>query len=142
MNELQRFLDAQAPVYDEVCAELRNGCKQSHWMWFIFPQLRGLGHSTMAQRYGVAGRSEAAAYARHPVLGARLRECMALLLAHKSLSAEDMLGDVDAIKLRSCATLFAAVAPDEPLYAQVLQQFFRGQPDPRTQELLASSQGR
>lgn len=142
MNDLQRFLDAQAPVYDEVCSELRAGSKQSHWMWFIFPQLRGLGHSTMAQRYGITGQTEALAYARHPVLGTRLRECMALLLTHKDLSAEDMLGDIDAIKLRSCATLFAAVAPDEALYAQVLQQFFRGQPDPRTQELLASSPGR
>ena len=142
MNDLQRFLDAQAPVYDEVCSELRAGSKQSHWMWFIFPQLRGLGHSTMAQRYGITGQTAALAYARHPVLGTRLRECMALLLTHKDLSAEDMLGDIDAIKLRSCATLFAAVAPDEALYAQVLQQFFRGQPDPRTQELLASSPGR
>jgi uncharacterized protein (DUF1810 family) len=138
VNELQRFLDAQAPVYEEVCAELRAGCKQSHWMWFIFPQLRGLGHSSMAQRYGIAGQTEALAYAQHPVLGARLRECMALLLAHQNLGAEDMLGDIDALKLRSCATLFAAVAPQEPWYAQVLQQFFHGQPDPRTLELLAS----
>ncbi len=142
MNELQRFLDAQAPVYEEVCAELRAGCKESHWMWFIFPQLRGLGQSAMAQRYGIAGRAEALAYVQHPVLGTRLRECMALLLTHKDLSAEDLLGDIDAMKLRSCATLFATVAPDEPLYAQVLQRFFRDQPDPHTQALLAAPPGR
>lgn len=137
MDCLQRFLDAQAPVYDEVCAELRAGRKQSHWMWFTFPQLRGLGHSNMAQRYGIAGRAEALAYVQHPVLGARLKECMALLLAHKDLSAEDMLGDIDTLKLRSCATLFAAVAPQEPVFAQVLAQFYFGQCCHRTLDLLS-----
>lgn len=136
MDSLQRFLDAQAPVFDAVCAELRAGRKQSHWMWFIFPQLRGLGHSAMAQRYGLASRTEAQAYLQHPVLGARLKECMALLLAHRDLSADDILGDIDALKLRSCATLFAAVAPQEPVFAQVLQQFYLGQRCHRTLELL------
>ena len=139
MDRLQRFLDAQAPVYEEVLAELRAGCKQSHWMWFIFPQLRGLGHSSMAQHYGIAGRAEALAYAQHPLLGARLQDCMALLLAHRGLSAEDIFGGIDAMKLRSCATLFAAVAPQQPVYAQVLQQFYAGQPCHRTLELLAAS---
>lgn len=136
MDSLQRFLDAQAPVFDAVCAELRAGRKQSHWMWFIFPQLRGLGHSAMAQRYGIASRTEALAYVQHPVLGARLKECMALLLAHRDLSADDVLGGIDAMKLRSCATLFAAVAPQEPVFAQVLQQFYFGQRCHRTLELL------
>jgi uncharacterized protein (DUF1810 family) len=136
MDSLQRFLDAQAPVYDEVCAELRAGRKTSHWMWFVFPQLRGLGHSSLAQRYGITGRAEARAYVQHPLLGARLKECMALLLAHRGLSAEDILGEIDAMKLRSCATLFAAVAPQEPVFAQVLAQFYFGQPCHRTQELL------
>jgi len=136
MDSLQRFLDAQTPVYDEVLAELRAGRKQSHWMWFIFPQLRGLGHSAMAQRYGIAGRAEALAYLQHPVLGARLKECMTLLLAHQGLSAVDILGDIDAMKLRSCATLFAAVAPQEPVFAQVLERFYFGRRCHRTLALL------
>ncbi len=136
MDSLQRFLDAQAPVYAEVLAELRAGCKQSHWMWFIFPQLRGLGHSSMAQHYGIASRAEALAYLQHPVLGARLKECMGCLLAHQDLSAEDILGDIDAMKLRSCATLFAAVAPQEPLFQRVGAQFYFGQPCHRTLDLL------
>jgi len=137
MDSLQRFLDAQAPVYEEVLAELRAGRKTSHWMWFIFPQLRGLGHSSMAQHYGIASRAEALAYLQHPVLGARLQECMGCLLAHQNLSAEDILGDIDAMKLRSCATLFAAVAPQEPLFQRVVAQFYFGQPCHRTLGLLA-----
>lgn len=137
MDSLQRFIDAQAPVYDAVCAELRAGRKQSHWMWFIFPQLRGLGSSVMSQRYGIAGRAEAQAYLRHPLLGARLREGMALLLAQRGRSARDILGEVDALKLCSCATLFEAVAPEEPLFAQVLQRFYNGRRDARTLTLLA-----
>lgn len=136
MDRLQRFLDAQAPVYEDVRAELRAGRKTSHWMWFIFPQLRGLGHSSLAQHYGIAGRAEALAYVQHPVLGARLKECLALLLAHRDLSAEDILGDVDAMKLRSCATLFDAVAPQEPVFAQVLQRFYAGQRCQRTLDML------
>ncbi len=136
MDGLQRFLDAQAPVWDEVCAELRTGRKRSHWMWFVFPQLRGLGHSSMAQHYGIADRAEALAYVQHPVLGARLREGLALLLAHPGMSAEDILGGIDAMKLRSCATLFAAVAPQEPVFAQVLQQFYFGRPCQHTLALL------
>lgn len=139
MDRLQRFLDAQAPVYEQVCAELRAGRKHSHWMWFIFPQLRGLGHSAMAQHYGLADRAEAQAYVQHPVLGARLRTCLALLLTHPELGAEDMLGDIDALKLRSCATLFAAVAPDEALFRQVLERFYGGAPDARTLALLETA---
>ena len=136
MDSLQRFLDAQAPVYTEVLAELHAGRKTSHWMWFIFPQLRGLGRSSMAQHYGLASRVEALAYLQHPVLGARLKECMGCLLAHQDLSAEDILGDIDAMKLRSCATLFAAAAPQEPLFQRVVAQFYAGQPCHRTLDLL------
>lgn len=136
MDRLQRFLDAQAPVYAQACAELQAGCKQSHWMWFIFPQLRGLGLSATAQHYGIASRQEALDYWRHPVLGPRLKHGMALLLAHRGLSAQDILGSTDAMKLRSCATLFAAVAPDEPVFQQVLDQYYAGAPDDRTLALL------
>ncbi len=136
MDSLQRFVDAQAGVVEDACAELRAGCKQSHWMWFIFPQLRGLGHSAMAQRYGIASRAEALAYWQHPLLGPRLKHCMQLLLAHEGLSAQDMLGAIDALKLRSCATLFAAVAPDEPVFTQVLARFYGGVGDERTLALL------
>ena len=136
MDSLQRFVDAQAGVVEDACAELRAGCKQSHWMWFIFPQLRGLGHSAMAQHYGIASGAEALAYWQHPLLGPRLKHCMQLLLAHEGLSAQDMLGAIDALKLRSCATLFAAVAPDEPVFSQVLARFYGGVGDERTLALL------
>ena len=136
MDSLQRFVDAQAPVFADVCDELRAGRKQSHWMWFIFPQLHGLGHSAMAQRYGIASRAEALAYLEHPVLGARLKSCMTLLLSHADLDAEDILGGIDAMKLHSCATLFATVAPQAPVFNQVLQRFFHGVRDARTLALL------
>lgn len=136
MDSLQRFVDAQAGVIEDACAELRAGCKQSHWMWFIFPQLRGLGHSALAQQYGIASRAEALAYWQHALLGSRLKHCMQLLLAHEGLSAQDMLGTVDALKLRSCATLFAAVAPEEPVFGEVLRRFYGGAADERTLALL------
>lgn len=136
MDSLQRFLDAQAPVFEQACAELQAGCKQSHWMWFIFPQLRGLGHSAMAQHYGIASRQEALDYWLHPVLGPRLKQVMALLLAHRGLSAQAIFGATDAMKLKSCATLFAAVAPDEPVFQQVLDQYYAGALDEQTLALL------
>lgn len=136
MDALQRFLDAQAPVHAQVQAELRAGRKQTHWTWFVFPQLRGLGHSAMAQRYGIADLAEARAYAQHPVLGERLRENLQLLLTQRDLEAEDMLGEIDALKLRSCVTLFAEAAPHEPLYREVLERFYGGRPDPHTLVLL------
>ncbi len=136
MDSLQRFLDAQAPVYDEVCAELRAGRKQSHWMWFIFPQLRGLGHSATAQHYGIASREEALDYWVHPVLGPRLKQVMVLLLAHRGLSAQAIFGATDAMKLKSCATLFAAVAPNEPVFQQVLDQYYAGAQAEQTLALL------
>ena len=136
MDSLQRFLDAQAPVYAQACAELQTGRKQSHWMWFIFPQLRGLGQSAMAWEYGIASKQEAQAYLQHPVLGERLRRCMALLLVHQGLSAQEILGSTDAMKLRSCATLFAAVEMKEPVFQQVLDRYYGGEQDGRTLALL------
>jgi uncharacterized protein (DUF1810 family) len=133
---LQRFVEAQDPVYAQVRAELAAGCKRSHWMWFVFPQLQGLGRSQTARYYGVASRQEALEYWQHPLLGPRLRECTALVLATHGQSAHDIFGSPDDLKFRSCMTLFAAVAADEPLFGQALQRFFGGQPDAATLALL------
>jgi uncharacterized protein (DUF1810 family) len=133
---LQRFLDAQNEVLDTVLDELRGGAKQSHWMWFIFPQLAGLGRSSTAQYYGLSSLDEARAYLAHPLLGDRLRECVdALLPWAGKRSAEQILGNVDALKLRSCLTLFDQVAPFG-LFAQALGAFCGGEPDGRTLALL------
>jgi uncharacterized protein (DUF1810 family) len=136
MDSLQRFLDAQAPVYQDVCDELTAGRKYSHWMWFIFPQLRGLGQSATAVHYGLASEQEAQDYWRHPVLGPRLQHCMALLLTHPGLSAQDIFGPIDAMKLKSCATLFAVVAGPEPVFQQVLERYYGGERDRRTLERI------
>lgn len=137
-HDLQRFVDAQQGVYPQALAELRAGAKTSHWMWFVFPQLRGLGSSAMAQRYGLAGADEARAYRRHPLLGARLLECTAALLAVQGRSARQILGTPDDLKFRSCMTLFAQVAPDEPAFARALERYFDAEPDARTLALLRS----
>jgi uncharacterized protein (DUF1810 family) len=135
-DSLQRFVAAQAPVYDDVIAELRRGRKTSHWMWFVFPQIAGLGHSEMSRRYAIASLDEARAYVADPVLGARLRECtQALLEAPAGRSAQDIFGSIDALKLRSSMTLFHRAAPDEALFAQVLDRHY-GSPDPETDALL------
>ena len=123
--DLQRFVDAQDRVYDTVLAELRAGAKRSHWIWFVFPQLRGLGHSATAVRYGISSLDEARAYLGHPVLGPRLVEC-----------AELVFGYPDDVKLRSSMTLFARAAPDTPVFAEVLDRFFDGEPDAATDALL------
>ena len=136
-SSLQRFVQAQARDYAQALAELRAGHKRSHWIWYVLPQLRGLGRSSTAQFYGLAGRAEAAAYAAHPLLGPRLVECVRALLAHRERSAAQMLGEVDAMKLRSCLTLFAQVAPHEPVFQQALERFYAGQPDDATLRLLA-----
>jgi uncharacterized protein (DUF1810 family) len=133
---LQRFVTAQDPVYADVRDELAAGRKRSHWMWFVFPQLQGLGQSATAQYYGIASRQEAAAYWQHPVLGPRLRECTALVLAARGKSAHDIFGTPDDLKFRSSMTLFAAVAPAEPLFEQALARFFGGRPDDTTLALL------
>jgi uncharacterized protein (DUF1810 family) len=132
--ELQRFVDAQdaGGTYPQALAELRAGAKRSHWMWFVFPQIAGLGRSATAQRYALSGLGEARAYLAHPVLGQRLLECARVLTGLEGRSAEQVLGPVDAMKLRSSMTLFAAAAPDEPVFGEVLDQWFDGTPDPAT----------
>jgi uncharacterized protein (DUF1810 family) len=133
--DLERFVDAQATVYPHVLSELRQGRKQSHWMWFIFPQLAGLGHSAMAQRYALCSRDEALAYLGHAVLGPRLRECTALVNAVEGRTIREILGNPDDLKFRSSMTLFAAVSP-EPEFAAAIGKFYDGAPDQRTLELL------
>ncbi|HEV7252369.1 MAG TPA: DUF1810 domain-containing protein [Mesorhizobium sp.] len=137
-HDLQRFVSAQDPVWDQVTAELRQGRKTSHWMWFVFPQVLGLGMSAMSQRYALRSLDEARAYLAHPVLGRRTRECFETLLTHVSASAHEILGSPDDMKLHSSLTLFREAAPEEPLLQAVLDRFFDGRPDPRTLSLLAS----
>jgi uncharacterized protein (DUF1810 family) len=137
--DLERFVQAQQAVYAAVCAELRVGAKRSHWMWFIFPQLRGLGSSPSAQHYGLASLAEARAYLDHPVLGARLRECTRRLLVLEGRSAAEIFGYPDDLKLRSCLTLFERASPQEQLFSEALRKYCRGKPDLRTLELLRSS---
>lgn len=134
--DLQRFVDAQAPLYADVVAELAAGAKRSHWMWFIFPQLRALGRSATALHYGLGSIDEARAYHAHPLLGARLVECSRLVLAARGKSAEQIFGSIDAMKLRSCMTLFEAAAPADPVYAAVLDRTYRGERDALTLEAL------
>ena len=135
-HDLQRFLDAQAPVYAAVCEELRAGRKRSHWMWYIFPQLQGLGISPMAQRYAIASLDEAKAYLAHPVLGARLRECASLVAGVEGRSIENIFGYPDDMKFRSCMTLFSRAAPGEAVFADCLQKYFGGEPDRLTLDSL------
>jgi uncharacterized protein (DUF1810 family) len=134
--DLQRFVDAQNPVYEEVCAELRSGWKRGHWIWFIFPQLRGLGSSAMATAFGISSRQEAAAYLAHPVLGPRLRECTRLVNQVKGRAMDQIFGYPDALKFRSSMTLFASVAPGDQVFKDALQKYFGGEPDPVTLERL------
>lgn len=135
-HDLQRFVAAQQPIYSRVLEELRAGHKQSHWMWFIFPQIAGLGHSDMAQRYAITGAEEAAAYLDHSLLGPRLEECAEALLAHAQQPVRQIMGSPDDLKLRSSMTLFATVAPERAVFQSVLNAFFDGQPDAATLERL------
>lgn len=129
---LQRFLDAQAPVYRQVLAELGAGAKRSHWMWFVFPQIAGLGRSETARFFAVGSRAEAAAYLAHPILGPRLRECCRLAIAVEGRSAREIFGSPDDMKFRSSLTLFAAVAPDDTVFSEALRKFFGGEADAAT----------
>ena len=134
--DLQRFIDAQDGVYETALAELRAGSKQSHWMWFVFPQLAGLGRSPTALFYAIASLDEARAYIEHPLLGARLRECVGALLPWaRKRAAEQILGPIDALKLRSSLTLFDRIAPED-IFARALDAFFNDRRDGRTLELL------
>ncbi|MET0557898.1 MAG: DUF1810 domain-containing protein [Solirubrobacterales bacterium] len=136
--DLQRFLDAQAGgVYERALAELLAGRKTSHWIWFVFPQVAGLGQSQMSRRYAIASLDEARAYLAHPVLGARLRDCARALLRHRDRPAEEILGGIDAVKLRSSMTLFALADPGEELFGRVLDCFFEAEPDSKTERLIA-----
>ena len=133
---LQRFVDAQASVYAEVLDELARGRKTTHWMWFIFPQLQALGRSGKARYYGLASKEEAAAYLRHPVLGERLRQCVDLLRGLEQTDPHAIFGSPDDLKLRSCLTLFAAVAPGESRFSDALGRFYPEGPDRLTLDLL------
>ena len=124
--DLQRFVDAQDPVFEQVCRELADGRKRSHWMWFIFPQLRGLGHSPTAVRFAISGRAEAAAYLQHPLLGARLDQCCRLVSFVQGRTAEQIFGYPDTLKLQSSMTLFAQAAPSNPAFPEILQKYFAG----------------
>lgn len=136
LNSLERFVEAQDRVYAGVCAELAAGRKTSHWMWFVFPQLRALGRSQRSSFYGIAGRAEAGAYMAHPVLGERLLQCTQLVLDVRGKSAHQIFGGVDEIKLCSCMTLFEAVAPDEGDFAAVLTAYYAGERDEDTLDWL------
>lgn len=137
-HDLQRFVAAQdeSGTYERAVAELRRGRKASHWMWFVFPQLAGLGRSPMARAYAIGSLAEAGAYVQHPLLGPRLRECARALLAVEGRSAEQVMGGIDAVKLRSSMTLFARAAPAEPLFREVLERYYDGVADPVTERLL------
>ena len=135
---LQRFVDEQDErgTYERAVTELRAGRKRSHWMWFVFPQIAGLGRSPAAQQYAISGLDEARAYLEHPVLGERMRECARILTELPETDPQEVLGGIDAMKLRSSMTLFARAAPDEPLFQQVLDQYFAGAEDPATEQRL------
>ena len=130
--DLARFLSAQSGVYDQVLAELRAGSKRSHWMWFVFPQLAGLGRSAMAQRYAIGSLEEARAYLAHPVLGARLRECSQLVLEAPATDAHAVFGSPDDLKFHSSVTLFERAAPQESVFRECLQKYFGGRGDALT----------
>jgi uncharacterized protein (DUF1810 family) len=134
--DLQRFVEAQAPIYSKVCEELRAGRKESHWMWFIFPQIAGLGQSPTSVRFAISSLDEASSYLAHRILGPRLRECAKLAFDVEGKTARQIFGPVDETKFRSSMTLFAKAAPDEPLFAECLEKFFSGGPDPATLEKL------
>ena len=136
-HDLARFLSAQEGCHARALAEIRGGRKRSHWMWFVFPQLAGLGYSATARHYAIAGLDEARAYLAHPVLGPRLVECAQALLDVPGRTAHEIFGSPDDLKLRSCATLFARAAPAGSVFEQVLDRYYAGERDPRTLELLS-----
>jgi uncharacterized protein (DUF1810 family) len=135
--DLDRFTTAQEGVYERALAEIRSGDKRSHWMWFIFPQIDGLGFSSTAKHYAIKSFDEARQYLAHPVLGSRLRECAEAVLALEGRSTSEIFGYPDDLKLNSCMTLFESAAGQGSLFSQVLERYYQGQRDTRTQELLA-----
>ncbi len=138
--DLARFTIAQDGIYNQVLSELRDGQKRSHWMWFIFPQIAGLGHSPTAKHYAIKSGQEAKEYLAHPILGRRLTECAAMVLDIEDKTAFEIFGAPDDMKLKSSMTLFAAVSEPESIFNLVLDKFYRGQPDPKTLTLLKADQ--
>jgi uncharacterized protein (DUF1810 family) len=134
---LQRFVDSQNPVYERVRSELRAGSKRSHWMWFVFPQSAGLGHSTTAQHYAIASLDEARAYLAHAILGPRLRECTDLVNRVSGKTVEEIFGYPDDLKFRSSVTLFSLATSDNEVFRQALQKYFNDEADPLTVEILS-----
>jgi uncharacterized protein (DUF1810 family) len=134
--DLDRFVEAQSRVIEQVRAELRQGAKRGHWMWFIFPQIRGLGSSPTAVHFAIASREEAAAYLKHPILGPRLIECTRLVLGVKGRTSEQIFGEIDSLKFRSSMTLFAEATLKETAFQEALAKFFNGEADPLTLEIL------
>lgn len=130
--DFRHFVAAQAPIFETVCGELRAGKKRSHWMWFIFPQLAGLGESAMSRKFAISSLAEAAAYFEHPLLGPRLRECSRLVAALRGRSIDEIFGFPDTLKFRSSMSLFALAAPSEPVFQECLDRYFAGQPDLET----------
>jgi uncharacterized protein (DUF1810 family) len=141
---LDRFVEAQAHSYGQALSELRAGRKRSHWIWYVLPQIHGLGMSAMSARYAIASLEEARAYLAHPLLGTRLRECVAAINAHRAGAggpdAEDILGGIDAQKFRSCLTLFIAAGGEDALFGQALRNYFGGEPDAATLQILVRDQ--
>jgi uncharacterized protein (DUF1810 family) len=135
-HDLDRFVLEQEPVYRDVLEELRGGRKTGHWIWFTFPQIAGLGYSDVSQRFAIGSLDEARAYLAHPVLGTRLRECAGIVPATEGRTAVEIFGSTDAMKLRSCMTVFHRAAPDEPLFAQVLDRYYGGEADEATDARL------
>ena len=138
--DLNRFVEAQAESYADAIAELRAGRKETHWSWYVFPQIRGLGSSPTSVRYAISSLAEAVAYLNHAILGSRLRECVALMNLHQGLSANDVLGDIDARKFQSCLTLFTQAAPAEPIFKKALNKYFGGNLDAATMTILTRQQ--
>jgi uncharacterized protein (DUF1810 family) len=134
--ELKRFVDAQEGVYEQACAELRAGRKRSHWMWFVFPQIRGLGNSPMAVRFAISGLEEARAYLEHPLLGQRLRECTGIVVGIKGRSVEEIFGYPDDLKFRSSVTLFAKATAEAGVFGEALEKYFGGAMDRGTLERI------
>jgi len=135
-HNLERFTEAQDPIYGNVLSELRSGRKRTHWMWFVFPQIAGLGTSRMARTFAISSREEADAYLNHPLLGERLRECTELVLAVEGRTINEIFGSPDDLKFRSCMTLFGNVAADSQVFEDALLKYFNGDPDPLTVERL------
>ena len=135
-HDLERFVRAQEPVYADVLDELRRGRKETHWIWYIFPQTAGLGRSEMSERFAIPSLDAARAYLAHPLLGPRLRECAAMLLEVNGRNAVEIFGPTDAMKVRSCMTLFHRASPDELVFKRVLDRYYEGVPDPATDERL------